>query len=385
MGWQSLFLRMRLVHWVGIALLLANAALFTNNVIGQAVQVVVALVILIHDFDEKRWGVTTLHELSQYLRHFSNKDLSRACTVNTAMNAEIGQVTQMIEQFRAAVASPLSDAKTASDENERIATSLDEKTSTINRQLDSAASIAAKVRHSIDNFSGTFDVLAAEASNMRQELQGAQTSIENTLLEIDHMHASVEGSVSAGNQLASRVAGLSSNVDEIKKVLQAVSSIAAQTNLLALNAAIEAARAGEAGRGFSVVADEVRKLAERTQLSLDEINRTTIAIVTAIDDTSEQMQHQSGMLATLTTASSRIGHIMSEAGSLIERSSGLAEKTAQVSGTVCQQINGLGQQMHALDDLSQANARQVESIASVANTLRGSSARTRGLLEQFAT
>ena len=54
---NSLFFRMRTVHLIGIVLLLINAILFTDNIVGTIVQVVIAVVILIHDIDEKINGV----------------------------------------------------------------------------------------------------------------------------------------------------------------------------------------------------------------------------------------------------------------------------------------------------------------------------------------
>jgi methyl-accepting chemotaxis protein len=50
---RSLFFRMRSVHYIGVLLLLLNAFFFTDNIIGQIVQVVVALVILIHNYDHE--------------------------------------------------------------------------------------------------------------------------------------------------------------------------------------------------------------------------------------------------------------------------------------------------------------------------------------------
>ncbi|MCP4992100.1 MAG: hypothetical protein GY928_40450 [Colwellia sp.] len=66
---------------------------------------------------------------------------------------------------------------------------------------------------------------------------------------------------------------VSSDSQEIGRVLDVIKGIAEQTNLLALNAAIEAARAGEQGGAFAVVADEVRSLASRIETSTQEIQQ----------------------------------------------------------------------------------------------------------------
>ncbi len=68
----------------------------------------------------------------------------------------------------------------------------------------------------------------------------------------------------AETHLATAIADLQSQLQEVVRVIGVISSISKQTNLLALNAAIEAARAGVHGRGFAVVAEEVRGLASHT-------------------------------------------------------------------------------------------------------------------------
>ncbi len=73
-------------------------------------------------------------------------------------------------------------------------------------------------------------------------------------------------------------------VEHINVLTGTILQISDQTNLLALNAAIEAARAGEAGRGFAVVADEIRKLAEESKIAVNEIQKVTNEVVSAVSD-----------------------------------------------------------------------------------------------------
>ena len=86
-------------------------------------------------------------------------------------------------------------------------------------------------------------------------------------------------------KMAEDVQSLNSDMKQIKKIVNAIGTIAEQTNMLALNATIEAARAGEAGKGFSVVASEVKKLADKSKESSAMINSIINAIQAKTDST----------------------------------------------------------------------------------------------------
>lgn len=82
--------------------------------------------------------------------------------------------------------------------------------------------------------------------------------------DLNAIVATLRAAVSDKQAMLQQVTDLSAFTDDLRRMAEDVSNIAAQTNLLALNAAIEAARAGEAGRGFAVVADAVRELSDQS-------------------------------------------------------------------------------------------------------------------------
>lgn len=377
---RSLFFRMRLVHWIGIGLLLINASFFTGNVIGISVQALIAAVVLVHDLDEKRWGVVALAQLSEYLKNFSDHDLSRRCVVDAGFNQEIGRVIEVIENFRSKVRATLVDAQSTAEETANLAAEIDQRLELVRTQSETAATVANTTKHSAEVIQQQVGLLNKEAIEAREELHHTQISLQTTEGEVAHMLATVEATVTESRTMVNRFATLSNSVEQIEKVLNAVSGIAEQTNLLALNAAIEAARAGDAGRGFSVVADEVRKLAERTQGSLDEINQTMGSIIVGINETSNAMIQQSEIMHQLSHTSEKVGRIMRETRILIGNS---ADKTALASGGIQEEISRVIYQMSGLLAVANDSATSVNALQDSSGNMRHISEKAGSLLGQF--
>jgi methyl-accepting chemotaxis protein len=115
------------------------------------------------------------------------------------------------------------------------------------------SSVAAKMEH-VSALTHTAAELSEKGKQAAGMAESGMQSIMQSSSAIDKMNKEI-----------------SSQMQEIGRIVDMISSIAEETNLLALNAAIEAARAGDAGLGFAVVAAEVKELANESQKSAENI------------------------------------------------------------------------------------------------------------------
>ncbi len=123
-----------------------------------------------------------------------------------------------------------------------------------------------------------------EATNLQVEnLKSSSKEIENAadqaveiLEELLKINEKASESIDV---IYDRTNTTNKSVEEIKKAISIITSIAEETNLLSLNASIEAARAGEHGRGFAIVAAQISKLAEQSNTSAKQIEAITEKLI----------------------------------------------------------------------------------------------------------
>lgn len=296
---KSLFLRMRFIHWLGAILLFINATFFSEQIISQVLQYIVVVLLIIHDLDEKFWGVDSLNEITEYMRSFEQKNLSVECSINSNFNSEMSKILDVINSFRINVKEALVDIQAQANESDDIANMLKSKTQDITHRIQTQD-------QRVENIVAQFTVLDKQSLALQTKAEQTQVQAFKTKQSLLHsnqaminMGSSIRSYSSSSENLRTKFDSLSEQAGSIGGVVSVINSIANQTNLLALNAAIEAARAGEHGRGFAVVADEVRQLAMSTQQSLEHINEIVAGISSAVIEASEQIELQSQDLGEL--------------------------------------------------------------------------------------
>lgn len=216
---------------------------------------------------------------------------------------------------------------------------------------------AEKVQHQVK--------VAIECTEAAKEQAGVSSDI------IEEVNKSVKRVSAYGQALKSILTSLGERADGIGNIMTVISDIADQTNLLALNAAIEAARAGESGRGFAVVADEVRKLAEKTMLSVKEVEEVTTAIQRNAKQSLEAMNKSLMVISESEEKSSESSESLTRIVNIVEQS---AEEVLQISEASIQQID-------ANKDIAQVTTQVEEISRETTDKMHTAAGRIRDLAE----
>lgn len=151
----------------------------------------------------------------------------------------------------------------------------------------------------------------------------------------------MEGIMHSVDETSGIITDITSQMEEIGKIVDVISGIADLTGLFALNAAIEAARAGDAGLGFAVVADEVKSLALESQKSAENI---------------------ATIIGNLQKKSALVSESMKTSATEVQAGNGAVSETLSVFNQIVEAINVVHDNMTEVAGATEEQAAAVEEI-----------------------
>ena len=365
---NSLFFRMRFVHWLGIILLLINAFAFTDNMISKVVQIVIAVVILIHDLDEKANGVNAVESI---INSLSDMKSDKTIDLHLGFSREHEKMVNLINKFLQKTSEATQISGYLSEVENSIAS--------LNNSIVQLEQEYAEIMQIGQNVSGKLTTIATESDANLDFSEAVMQSIDDVSVKISESAQkmqTLEEHIAKTNEaeaiLSENLKALTVNAEDIKNILNIISDISDKTNLLALNAAIEAARAGEHGRGFAVVADEVRKLAENTQKSLTEINASVNVIVQGISDASDNVERNAKTSQELVDVSQTMQESLGLAGDELQHTKEESMADTENSKIIKDESYNSKDLTHVQIQKMQSTGQSLDEIKQSANTIKNS-------------
>jgi len=322
-------------------------------------------------------------DLTRRIQYSGKDELGAIATsineMTTAMHNGVKQIAEAVKQ-----------TESAATELSAISTQIASNTEETTAQASTVASAATQSSASTDHIAHATQSMSASMSTVAAAVEEMSASIGEVSRNCQDESQIAGEAETKTRETRERMERLGQAAQQIGRVVEVISRIAAQTNLLALNATIEAASAGQAGKGFAVVAGEVKDLARQTahataeiRIHIEEMQSSTVSAL-------EGMQGIGTVIERLHAVSQSIAGTIEQQSNAVDEIAtniaGTSSSAAEIASNVSQSAAGVREISGTIEILTQASRDTASGVAQVrlsAESLASMSASLRGLVNKY--
>ncbi|AUU89031.1 methyl-accepting chemotaxis protein [Phytobacter diazotrophicus] len=302
----------------------------------------------------RRWLTRPLRDAIGLASRYASGDLRASLEVKR--QDEVGQLIDAINGIGNGLHAIVLQVRESASDIHHGTNALAADSSEISEQINKQAS-------SVEETSASMEQLAATLQQNAANMEEMQSLVNETAREVQKGGITVEEAVATMDAIRTA----SQRIADITHVIE---SIAFQTNILALNAAVEAARAGEHGKGFAVVAQEVRALAARSANAVKEIDELTSDTLKKVHEGHTLSNNTRQAMGSITAHMNHINQLVNEINNAShEQSAG---------------INQVNIAMTHIGEATHINAGRVSRSEQTAGTLREKGAHLTEVVRLFS-
>jgi methyl-accepting chemotaxis protein len=240
----------------------------------------------------------------------------------------------------------MEETNASTEEVASTANTLAQSSSSVSMLAERSSNGVSQTLRAMDDLSNTVGSVASKAEQASAMAKQTVDLSEKGVTLAGKAEKGMEGIMESVDQTSGIIIDITSQMEEIGKIVDVITGIAEQTGLLALNAAIEAARAGDAGMGFAVVADEVKSLALESQKSAENI---------------------AGIIGNLQKKSQLVSDSMKVSAAEVKTGNEAVSETLQVFNQIVEAINVVHNNMTEVAGATEEQAAAVEEITASVN------------------
>ncbi len=313
---RSLYFRMSFVHYVGIILLILNALILTDNLYSQIIQIVVAVVIIIHEIDENANGRKLSRNILLRLQSIGTNSEVKVDTSYASEYDILNDIIKELEDDKLSIKQDKALVKEAEDVINKIAkgcynqkiesvSSNDELNKLkdyinnmiiatkkhykdINKTLDEYSGLDYRSELKIDNIEkgGVFDILVTNINKLRDTITKMLIDNKQDGLTLDDSTDILVENVNILNLNSNNAAA---SLEETAAALEEVTSIISSNTNNVVKMSQFAVQLTES-------ANEGENLAKQTTEAMNEIDEQVNAINDAIS-VIDQISFQTNILS----------------------------------------------------------------------------------------